>query len=173
MGAFMDAGLDSPHNPASSCLPKVQDETGPQPDSNLQLPTTIVQAIRFGIVGVLNTGITLAVIFVLMKVLGVHYALSNVIGYLLGSLNSFMLNKKWTFRSKGKVGLQGVLFGALLCVCYLIQLGALVFMNTTVRLISEQIQLVSSTNCFIRLLKSLGNKRYDWLFLEYVDLQNL
>ncbi len=45
--------------------------------------------------------------------------------------------------------------------------------GTTVRLISEQIQMVPSTNCFSRLLKSLGNKRYDWLFLEYVDLQNL
>jgi hypothetical protein len=29
---------------------------------------------------------------------------------------------------------------------------------TSVRLISEQIQLVPSTNCFIRLLKSFGNK---------------
>ena len=36
-----------------------------------------------------------------------------------------------------------------------------VFHISTVRLISEQIQLVPSTNCFTRLLKSLGNKRYD------------
>ncbi len=78
-----------------------------------------------------------------MKVLRVHYALSNVVGYLLGSINSFVLNKKWTFRSKGSVGLQGVLFAALLCVCYLIQLGVLVFMKETMGIKADYAQLLA------------------------------
>ena len=51
---------------------------------NLYHRATMVEAIRFGLVGVVNTGITLTVIFVLMKVLGVHYAVSNILGYALG-----------------------------------------------------------------------------------------
>ncbi len=105
--------------------------------------TTMVQAIRFGIVGVLNTGITLAVIFVLMKGLGVHYALSNCIGYVVGFLNSFVLNKKWTFRSKGNVGVEGVLFVAVFGVCYLIQLGALVLMKETMGIKADYAQLLA------------------------------
>ncbi len=107
------------------------------------LRATIVQAIRFGLVGVLNTGITLALIFILMNGLGVHYALSNIIGYLLGFLNSFVLNKKWTFRSKGNVGLEGVLFVAVFGVCYLIQLGALVFMKETMGIRADYAQLLA------------------------------
>jgi putative flippase GtrA len=102
-----------------------------------------VQAIRFGLVGVLNTGLTLAVIFALMKVLRVHYALSNVIGYLLGFLNSFVLNKKWTFRSKGNVGLEGMLFVAVFGACYLIQLGTLVFMKETMGIKADYAQLLA------------------------------
>lgn len=103
----------------------------------------MVQAIRFGIVGVLNTGITLAVIFVLMKGLGVHYALSNCIGYVVGFLNSFVLNKKWTFRSKGNVGVEGVLFVAVFGVCYLMQLGALVLMKETIGITADYAQLLA------------------------------
>jgi putative flippase GtrA len=103
----------------------------------------MVQAIRFGLVGVLNTAVTLAVIFVLMKGLRVHYALSNCIGYLLGFLNSFVLNKKWTFRSKGNVGIEGVLFVAVFGVCYLIQLGALVFLKETMSIKADYSQLLA------------------------------
>ncbi len=102
-----------------------------------------MQAIRFGIVGILNTGVTLAVIFILMKGLSVHYAISNITGYVLGFLNSFVLNKKWTFRSKGNIGLEGVSFAAVFGVCYLIQLGVLVFMKETVGINAYYAQLLA------------------------------
>jgi len=103
----------------------------------------MVQAIRFGVVGVLNTGITLTVIFVLMKGLRVHYALSNIIGYLLGFLSSFVLNKRWTFQSRRNMGLEGVLFVAVFGVCYLIQLVTLVFMKETMGIKADYAQLLA------------------------------
>jgi len=35
------------------------------------------------------------------KVLGIHYIISQVLGYSFGVINSFILNKIWTFESKG------------------------------------------------------------------------
>ncbi len=103
----------------------------------------MVQVVRFGIVGVLNTGVTLAVIFVLMKGLMVHYVFSNIIGYVLGFINSFVLNKKWTFQSKGNVGLEGMLFVVVFGVCYLIQLGSLLFMKETMGVKAVYSQLLA------------------------------
>jgi putative flippase GtrA len=103
----------------------------------------MVQAMKFGLVGVLNTGITLGMIFVLMKGLRVHYALSNCIGYALGFLSSFVFNKKWTFQSKGNVSREGVLFGAVFGVCYLIQLGALLLMKETMNIKADYAQLLA------------------------------
>lgn len=110
---------------------------------NPSLRTTMVQAFRFGLVGLINSGITLTVIFVVMKGLGLHYALSNIIGYMLGFLNSFVLNKIWTFRSRGNVGLEGVLFVTVFGVCYLMQLGALVFMKETMGVEADHAQLLA------------------------------
>jgi putative flippase GtrA len=63
-------------------------------------PLVVVQLTRFGIVGVLNTGIHYATFFFLFSFLGAHYLLSSVIGYCFGLLNSYVLNKYWTFRAK-------------------------------------------------------------------------
>jgi putative flippase GtrA len=103
----------------------------------------MMQAIRFGLVGVLNTGITITAIFILMKGFMVHYALSNWIGYLLGFINSFVLNKKWTFQSKGNVGIEGVLFVAVFGGCYLIQLGTLLFMKEAIGIKADYAQLLA------------------------------
>ncbi len=55
------------------------------------------QALRFGAVGVLNTGIGLGAIWLAMWV-GISPILSNAIGYAIGLVVSFSLNRNWTFR---------------------------------------------------------------------------
>jgi putative flippase GtrA len=62
----------------------------------------LVQFVKFGIVGVSNTLITLAVYTLLLKVFGVWYLAASAIGFLLGAVNGFLLNRRWTFR--GHVG---------------------------------------------------------------------
>jgi putative flippase GtrA len=62
---------------------------------NLKL---VVQFLQFGIVGVSNTLIAFAVYTVLLKVFGVWYVAASGIGFAVGAVNGFLLNRRWTFR---------------------------------------------------------------------------
>lgn len=91
---------------------------------------TIKQAIKYGIVGVGNTVITAAVIWVMMKGLGCSDVVSNIVGYAAGVLNSFVWNKQWTFRaSDAGWTASAIRFGVVFGVCYLLQLGLLIWLN--------------------------------------------
>jgi putative flippase GtrA len=57
-----------------------------------------VQFVKFGIVGVSNTLLTLVVYTVLLKVFGVWYLAASAIGFAVGATNGFLLNRRWTFR---------------------------------------------------------------------------
>src|SRR5580658_4586881 len=58
----------------------------------------LVQFVKFGIVGVSNTVLTLAVYTLLLKVFGVWYLAASAIGFAVGATNGFLLNRRWTFR---------------------------------------------------------------------------
>ncbi len=58
----------------------------------------LVQFVKFGIVGVSNTLLTLIVYTVLLKVFGVWYLGASGIGFIVGAINGFLLNRRWTFR---------------------------------------------------------------------------
>jgi putative flippase GtrA len=64
--------------------------------------TTAAQFVKFGIVGVSNTLISLAVYAVLLKGFGMWYLAASAIGFAVGTVNGFLWNRKWTFR--GHVG---------------------------------------------------------------------
>lgn len=63
----------------------------------MQLEANIKHFSKFSMVGVLNTIIDFLVFTVFQEVLGAGYILSQVTGYSCGVVNSFILNKKWTF----------------------------------------------------------------------------
>lgn len=52
------------------------------------------------IVGCSNTFVDFAVFTILREIFDVHYLWCQAAGYTFGTLNSFILNKKWTFDSK-------------------------------------------------------------------------
>lgn len=89
---------------------------------------TVKQAIKYGIVGVSNTLITMAVIWVMMKLLGYSDVTSNAVGYIAGVVNSFIWNKQWTFKSKGRWVSSAVRFGIVFGICYFLQLGLVVLL---------------------------------------------
>lgn len=62
----------------------------------------LVQFVKFGIVGVSNTLLFFAIYTVLLKVFGVWYLAASAIGFTVGAINGFLLNRRWTFR--GHVG---------------------------------------------------------------------
>jgi len=57
------------------------------------------QFVKYGIVGASNTVITFVVYTILVQVVGVEYIVSLILGYLAGSINSYVLNRHWTFRA--------------------------------------------------------------------------
>src|ERR1700757_2485895 len=67
----------------------------------LRMPL-FLQFLKFGIVGVSNTLIFFAVYTLLLKAFGVWYLAASGIGFAVGAVNGFLLNRAWTFR--GHVG---------------------------------------------------------------------
>jgi len=62
----------------------------------------LVQFAKFGTVGVSNTLLFFAIYTVLLKGFGVWYLAASAIGFTVGAVNGFLLNRRWTFR--GHVG---------------------------------------------------------------------
>lgn len=88
---------------------------------------TFFQFIRFAIVGILNTAVSLITIYILMHLFSVEYKLSNLIGYILGVINSFFWSKLWVFKkNNSNILKEAVYFILIFAVCYGIQFTALV-----------------------------------------------
>src|SRR3954454_20661867 len=73
----------------------------PGPLARLSAPM-LVQFVKFGIVGVSNTLLAFTIYTVLLKVFGVWYLAASAIGFVIGAVNGFLLNRRWTFA--GHVG---------------------------------------------------------------------
>ena len=109
---------------------------------------TAVQFVKYNLVGIVNTVIGFSIIFSLMF-LGVSAVLSNSIGYAIGSIVSYSLNKKYTFNSNENSKIQALKFFAVLGVSYLINFIVLKwllgFMNPYLaQLISAVVYTLSS-----------------------------
>ncbi len=72
--------------------------TSVAPAAGPQRAAVLIQFVKFGIVGVSNTLLTLIVYTVLLKVFGVWYLAASAIGFAVGATNGFLLNRRWTFR---------------------------------------------------------------------------
>jgi len=57
----------------------------------------IKQIMQFATVGIVNTGIDLVLYFVFTRLLGISPLTASLLSFLTGSLNSFLMNKRWTF----------------------------------------------------------------------------
>jgi len=53
--------------------------------------------IRFGCVGCLNTMFDFGIFSLLNSLFGINYIISQIISYSSGTINSYILNKYWTF----------------------------------------------------------------------------
>jgi putative flippase GtrA len=61
---------------------------------------SIGEFIKFALVGLLNTGVDVAIFFILTR-FGIQYVEAQIVSYSCGAANSYLLNKVWTFRSSG------------------------------------------------------------------------
>ncbi|WP_068696655.1 GtrA family protein [Paenibacillus yonginensis] len=74
--------------------------------------------IRFIIVGVVNTVIGLTVTFLCLNAFELNYWASTIIGNAVGAVNSYFMNKSFTFKSKASVGSTVWKFMLITAVCY-------------------------------------------------------
>lgn len=82
---------------------------------------TVLQFIRYALVGVINTMVTLVVILVCKSLLGINPWVSNAAGYVAGFINSFIWNKLWVFNSHNKVIQEALKFFGGFLICYGLQ----------------------------------------------------
>lgn len=79
--------------------------------------------LKFIIVGVINTLFGTAIMFGAYNLLGCSYWLSSAANYVLASILSYVLNKKFTFGHHGDVARSGARFVVNIAVCYLVAYG--------------------------------------------------
>lgn len=97
-----------------------------------------VQVIKYGLVGVLNTLLTATVIWCILFLFSnknnsspsaLLMSVANIAGYTVGVANSFILNRNWTFKSKTSWETALMRFLAAFTICYVIQLGIVLWLN--------------------------------------------
>lgn len=84
---------------------------------------SLIQFAKYAAVGVMNTALTMLVIFTCKSLLGVNPYVSNALGYVVGLINSFIWNRRWVFRSNGRLSHEAVHFLAAFAVSYAVQFG--------------------------------------------------
>jgi putative flippase GtrA len=110
----------------------------------------IAQACKYGIVGVVNTLLTAAVIGLMMRFWfqlnngsaapALALSVSNIVGYAAGLVNSFVWNRRWTFHSRTHWKIDFLKFVGAFLVCYIPQLLLVMLLNQYAHLPSLQLR---------------------------------
>lgn len=79
--------------------------------------------LKFMLVGVVNTLVGTAVMFFCFNVLAWSYWLSSALNYMVGSIVSYLLNKRYTFQQKGNDWHTVWKFIVNVSVCYVLAYG--------------------------------------------------
>ncbi len=91
-----------------------------------------------------------------MELLGVHYIAANAIGYIIGFVNSFILNKIWTFESKGNPSKEILYFVLIFLISYAIQFLMLILMKEVLDISAEISQVIAMM--LYTVISFIGNK---------------
>jgi len=81
-------------------------------------------ALKFALVGVINTLVGLTVIFALKALLSWNNVAANAGGYAVGLVVSFCLNRSFTFSYSGPRLAAAIRFAAVVAVAYFVNLSA-------------------------------------------------
>lgn len=106
---------------------------------------TTIQLIKYGLVGVSNSLITLIVIFVCNDLIGMKLMLADVIGYVAGLINSFIWNKNWVFKSHNRrLRNEMVLFFVGFLVCFGLQFLTVLLLRNPMKALDISLLGISS-----------------------------
>jgi putative flippase GtrA len=112
----------------------------------------IVQALKYGIVGVLNTLLTAVSIWLMMHFVfdvkgeqeasSTAVSISNIVGYVIGLINSFVWNRNWTFKSGKSWKKEFLKFVLAFLICYIPQLLLVMFLNNQAHIPAIRLDLL-------------------------------
>ena len=85
-----------------------------------------IQFIKYAIVGLTSNGL-LYFVYLLLTAYGLGHKTAMTLLYVLGVLQTFMFNKKWTFANYGAVSRSFFRYCLSYALCYLVNLLALYF----------------------------------------------
>jgi putative flippase GtrA len=74
------------------------------------VPAVLMQWLRFALVGAVNTLLSWCVYAALVAA-GVPYLVASGVAFALGALNSYALNRRWTFESRERRAPEALRFG--------------------------------------------------------------
>ena len=101
------------------------------------------QFIRFILVGVINTGLGYGIIFACMYLAGISPELSNVIGYMIGLIFSYLLHRKFTFRSTKRRSTEFIRFSVVFLMAYCANLVTLIVLFRAVGVYAGLSQVIA------------------------------
>ena len=81
--------------------------------------------IKYNLIGVMNTLITLASVWVMHQLLDWNLELSNFLGFIFGAINSYLMNRIWNFKSKNRKRTEVIRFAIVFAAAYLLNLATL------------------------------------------------
>ena len=81
--------------------------------------------IKYNAIGIINTLITLAVVWVLHQWLDWGKEVSNFLGFVAGGINSYLMNRIWNFKSTNKKRAEVIRFIVVFLCSYLVNLAVL------------------------------------------------
>lgn len=111
---------------------------------------------KFILVGIINTAVGTAVMFVFYNLFHANYWISSAMNYVIGSIVSYFLNKYFTFQNSEKSVKQVVKFVVNITICYLLAYGMakplvkFVLSNCTVS-IQENVAMLAGMCIFVGL----------------------
>ena len=68
----------------------------------IKLSSLLPQFIKFGVVGILNNAISLAVYYLVVFLNPGFYLVGNALGFLVSTLNAYLLNSRFVFKGENK-----------------------------------------------------------------------
>ena len=81
--------------------------------------------VKYNLIGIVNTGITLVTVWILYELLHWNLELSNFLGFVAGGVNSYIMNRRLNFKSKNSKRSEVVRFAIVFLAAYLVNLFVL------------------------------------------------
>ncbi len=81
--------------------------------------------VKYNLIGIVNTCVTLVVVWVLYECLRWNLEVSNFLGFVAGGINSYWMNRRWNFKSHNSKQTEIFRFAVVFLCAYSVNLFVL------------------------------------------------